>query len=211
MLTASQAIQKAGSTANWAVGMCDNFVANMFGLSASGYTTAVTHWNAIPADVKHPGGTNPPAGALVFWGGGDGHVAISDGAGNVYSTDIGGPGTVTRVPLSTISQKWGKPYLGWSDPYFSGQSTATGGVVQQASYTTPASVAGGVVNALNPFEWLAKAFGTDFKDLAERAALVVMGFTILLIGVFYFTKLGGKARKKGEQVGKTAALAEVGL
>jgi len=121
------ALSRAKSTLHWTVGMCDNFVANMYGFSNSGYNTALDHWNAIPSADKHPGDTKAPAGALVFWGGGDGHVAISDGTGYIYSTDISGAGTVSRVPLSEVSQKWGKPYLGWSSPYFSGQTTNVGG------------------------------------------------------------------------------------
>lgn len=205
MLSASQAIQKASDTGRWAVGMCDNFVANMFGLSNSGYPTAVSHWNSIPAGDKHPGSTSAPAGALVFWGGGDGHVAIADGAGNVYSTDISGAGTVTKVPLSTVSSKWGKPYLGWSTPYFSGQTTSTGGIIQASNTTTVGSVAGSVGSALNPLEWLAGAFNTDFKDLLERLGLIIMGTVILIIGVVYFTKYGEGVQGRAKTVAKIAA------
>lgn len=211
LLTANQAIQKASDTGHWAVGMCDNFVANMFGLSASGYTTAVAHWNAIPAGEKHPGNANAPAGALVFWGGGDGHVAIADGAGNVYSTDISGAGTVTRVPLSTVTQKWGKPYLGWSTPYFSGQSVSTGGVTQASLVSPVSSLTSGLNSKLNPFEWIAKAFGTDFTDVLERLGLILMGSIIVLVGIFYFTKSGNEKRKEVTGVAKTATLGKVGL
>jgi hypothetical protein len=100
--------------------MCDNFCANMYGYTFSGYTDAVAHWNHLPAADKHPGETFIPPGMLAFWGGGHGHVAISDGTGYVWSTDISGAGTVSRVPLGLIASRWGKPYLGWGEPMFQG-------------------------------------------------------------------------------------------
>ena len=123
------ALKKAASTKTWGVGLCDNFVAEMWGESGSGYDTALDNWNASPGKVQ--GGealsSLAPAGALYYWGGGDGHVAISAGDGTVYSTDIGGPGTVTRVPFTEISQKWNKPFLGWAPPFFDGKSPGATG------------------------------------------------------------------------------------
>lgn len=120
MTTWQEALQNASKTKTWRVGYCDNFVANMWGFSSSGYNDAVSNWDASP--VKNPGSTLAPAGTLVYWGGGYGHVALSAGDGTVFSTDIGGPGTVTRVPISEITNKWNKPYLGWAAPYFQGQT-----------------------------------------------------------------------------------------
>lgn len=113
-----QALARAAVTKTWPVGMCDNFCANMYGFTASGYVDAVAHWNALLAAQRTPGSTAIPAGMLAFWGGGHGHVAISDGTGSVWSTDIGGAGTVSRVPLGQIATQWGKPYLGWGEPVF---------------------------------------------------------------------------------------------
>lgn len=122
------ALAKAKATTSWSVGMCDQFVAQMWGQSGSGYATAVDNWNASPD--KHQGAAaagTAPAGALVYWGGGAGHVALSNGDGTVWSTDIGGAGTVTRVPWNEISEKWGKPYLGWAPPFFNGKAPGAAG------------------------------------------------------------------------------------
>lgn len=114
------ALLRAAVTRSWAVGMCDNFCANMYGWTASGYVDAVAHWKALPAAVRHSGDREVPAGMLAFWSGGHGHVAISAGGGDVWSTDIAGAGTVARVPLARIAADWGKPYLGWGEPVFQG-------------------------------------------------------------------------------------------
>jgi hypothetical protein len=118
-----EALARCAVTPAWEVGMCGQFCAAMYGYSASGYRDALTQWGSVPAGLKHPGSTEAPAGALVFWGGGSaghGHVAIADGTGDVWSIDISGPGTVSRVPAGTISVRWGLPYLGWTSPYFQG-------------------------------------------------------------------------------------------
>lgn len=115
-----EAMARCAATRTWAVGMCDNFCGNMYGFGNSGYADAVAHWNSLTAAQRHPGDADAPAGMLVFWGGGHGHVAISDGLGYIWSTDIAGAGTVARVPLSRVTSLWGKPYLGWSTPVFQG-------------------------------------------------------------------------------------------
>ncbi|WP_157756620.1 hypothetical protein [Plantactinospora sp. KBS50] len=101
-------------------GWCDNFVAHAYGRAASGYATALTHYNSLSArGLIHTSGT-APAGALVFFNGAPingyaGHVMLSEGNGN-YITSAP---TVRRVSLS-----WpGAPYLGWSyaDPEWPGR------------------------------------------------------------------------------------------
>lgn len=201
MFSPSQALQKAAATTRWAVGMCDNFVANMFGYSASGYPTAINHWNSIPANEKHPGDMNAPAGALMFWGGGSaGHVALSDGHGGIFSTDYPSPGVVSHVSASVIGSQWHKPYLGWSIPVFQGQTGSTGAV--QASDTSgvaqqAASVAdpGGALLSV-----ITGAFGGDIKDLAERAGLLLLGGVLMLVGLSQFTKGGGKKEEPAKEV-----------
>lgn len=124
MTTWQDALKTASNTSKWRVGYCDNFVANMWGESASGYTDAIANWNASPGKVTGSQAVlaPAPAGALYYWGGGHGHVALSAGDGTVYSTDIGGAGTVTRVPVQKITLDWNKPFLGWAPPYFNGKS-----------------------------------------------------------------------------------------
>lgn len=184
----SQALNRAAQTTSWAVGMCDNFVANMFGFSASGYYTALSHWQSIPQSDKHPGDPNAPAGALMFWGGGQGHVAISDGKGGIYTTDMPGRGQVSLQPATSPSTIWHKPYLGWSTPYFQGQGGATGAAYSSAA--NPAlSIPGGTSTGLT---LLTSALGIDTVDLVERGALILFGSVLVLIGLWKFTGVGNK-------------------
>lgn len=97
---------------------CDHVMALAYGFPASGSLTALDHWNAIPSTYKHAGVTSVPAGGLAFFGGGDGHVMISIGGGYFVSTDINGAGTLTQTTIAQIENKWGKPYLGWAQPWF---------------------------------------------------------------------------------------------
>ena len=125
MIAASivEVLAKCAVTKTWSVGMCGQFCAAMYGYSASGYKDARTQWFETPSAIRHTGAGDPPAGALVYWDGGSaghGHVAIADGLGSIWSIDISGPGTVSRVPTGTISSRWGLPYLGWASPYFQG-------------------------------------------------------------------------------------------
>lgn len=187
MLSVSQAIQNAKNTASWAVGMCDNFVANMYGYSNSGYDSASVQWASMPANVKHPGDTNPPQGALVFWGGGYGHVAISDGQGGIYSTDIPSAGTVSHVAGDYPSRVWGKPYLGWSEPYFSGQTDTISGAGSPISGVTPttdvtgASLGGDILGTLDGP--LSSAIGDGFKGMITQV-FAGMGTSIIKYSVW---------------------------
>jgi hypothetical protein len=213
MLSAQQALAKATSVTAWTIGMCDNFVANMYGYGSSGYVDAITHWNSIPSNLQHPGDQNAPAGALMFWGGGRGHVAISDGAGGIYSTDQPSPGRVSHVPASYITNGWGKPYLGWTPPVFQGQTGQVGAAgtavnsVTQVGMTSPSSPTGGL-----PL-WLLGANGTttSWSDLFERVGLILLGTVLLAVGIWKFSGTGdsissvlkstGKAKKNaGETV-----------
>lgn len=215
MISWQQALQNAMRTHTWAVGMCDNFVANMYGYSSSGYNTALVHWNSIPGASQHPGDQNAPAGALMFWGGNqDGHVAISDGSGGIFSTDIGGQGTVSHVPSSEITSKWGLQYLGWSPPIFqSGSAGTVGGYsgVTQAFSMNPGDIVGNAATGgLLGFLTGSSGFGTDIKDLAERAALIILGGVLILIGLYRMSGVdGGKvvdnAVSQGKESGRELA------
>lgn len=93
-------------------GWCLKFVRIMLGVAAS-YNSAIDAWSG--AKKKHPSGT-PPKGVPVFWAIGKfGHVALSDGNGWCYSTDIRRRGKVDRVPISEIHARWGATYLGWTE------------------------------------------------------------------------------------------------
>jgi hypothetical protein len=101
-------------------GWCDNFVAHAYGRAASGYATAVDHYNSLNARGLINTGSNPPAGALTFYAAASinnyaGHVMLSEGDGNYITT---------AAQISRVSQTWpGAPYLGWSyaDPEWPGR------------------------------------------------------------------------------------------
>ncbi|MGA8115283.1 MAG: hypothetical protein WCA46_16590 [Actinocatenispora sp.] len=99
-------------------GLCDHIAGLEYGFPHSGSTTAAVHWTQIPAAKKHAGDTSVPAGGLAFFGGGSGHVMISIGGGTFISNDIHGAGTLTNTTIAEIKSKWGKPYLGWAQPWF---------------------------------------------------------------------------------------------
>jgi hypothetical protein len=98
--------------------LCDHLVALAYGWSASGSTTAYVHWTQIPSSFKHAGSSTVPAGGLAFFSGGSGHVLISIGGGKFISNDIHGNGSYTETTIAEIKSKWGKPYLGWAQPWF---------------------------------------------------------------------------------------------
>lgn len=119
----AEVLSRCRATTRWTVGMCGQFCARMYGYSASGYVDAWTQWKRTPLKLRNTGRAEQP-GSLLFWAGGSaghGHVAIADGTGGCWSIDILGAGTVGRVPVDQITQQWGLPYLGWTEPYFQGQ------------------------------------------------------------------------------------------
>jgi hypothetical protein len=192
MLSPTQAIQNAIKTTRNAVGMCDKWVAQYYGFSSSGYATAITHWNSISSDKKHPGDTNAPAGALVFWSGGStgaGHVAISLGGGKIISTDYPRSGITSTTTIDAISNGWGEHYMGWSAPVFQGQ-------VSNASFIpSPGNLLGGIAGGAvggTILDFFTKGFGTDIKDILQRLALMLLGGTLIIIGIL---NMGDKSIK----------------
>ena len=102
-------------------GLCDRFVANAYGWSHSGSSTAYIHWTQIPSTYKHGGDRSVPAGGLAFFSGGSsgaGHVMISIGNGYFMSNDIDVNGRIDKTTIGTIESRWGQNYLGWAQPYF---------------------------------------------------------------------------------------------
>jgi hypothetical protein len=80
------------------------------------YPDAATAW--AHATGKRRNDRTPPAGAAVYWTGGSegyGHVAISVGGGRVRSSDAGGAGRVSTVPVEWVARTWGLKYAGWAD------------------------------------------------------------------------------------------------
>lgn len=192
----SAALSKAKSTTRWAIGMCDNFVANMYGFSSSGYNTATDNWNATPSSLKHAGDMNAPAGALMYWSGGDGHVALSLGNGTIVSTDISGNGTVSTVPASAITQKWGKAYVGWAYPYFQGkEATGTLGAFTGSTSATNTAEQTGLLDSINP-ENLASSFVDAAAKPIENmfsmflwGAETLIGIALMGVGIYMAVRI----------------------
>lgn len=101
-------------------GMCDHFAGGWtWGYGGSGYTSAIVHWRAVPASLRHRGDLDPPAGAMVFWSNGShGHIALAVAPGKAASTDIRRRGKVDVVPIASVHERWKScTYLGWTPPY----------------------------------------------------------------------------------------------
>lgn len=109
--TSNAAAQVRQASQDW-TGWCLKFCRIMYGVAAK-WPDAITAWNQ--AKYKHTTGV-PPKGALVFWAVGKfGHIAISDGGGYVYSTDIKRRGKVDRVPITYVTSHWNATYRGWTE------------------------------------------------------------------------------------------------
>lgn len=98
------------------IGQCLNFVWNCTDAPRSAnINDANAAWYA--ARMRETAG-NPPAGALVYWGGSQyGHIAVSLGNGYVRSTDYPFKGRVGTVAIYSITRSWGLSYRGWSRDY----------------------------------------------------------------------------------------------
>ena len=97
------------------IGACLHTCREAWGLPG-GQPSAAEQWQSIPTNHRHTGAA--PLGAPVFWTGGThgyGHVAISDGNGSVWSTDLPVPAHVGLVPVHSVVTSWPNHELvGWS-------------------------------------------------------------------------------------------------
>ena len=98
-------------------GMCDHFVGLAYGRSASGFNTALIHWQTTPERFRHYDKSPPPGALCFFKTSAAGHACLSTGGGGIISTDWGCSGCLGRTSIAQIEAKWG-PYLGWTNPYF---------------------------------------------------------------------------------------------
>lgn len=115
--------EKNSSTPAWSEeygrywsGYCEGFVEVAFG-TRNAFASASDHYNWQASQGQIRTDTNPPAGAVVFYGGGYGHVGISIGGGQVISTQ-GYNGQTLPVWQHSVTGLV-NPYLGWAyAPYF---------------------------------------------------------------------------------------------
>ena len=125
----------AASAVNWALGHVDTtgwldrclaFVNAAWGHKVGwlGLPRAIDSWNAAPG--RHPGDTNPPAGAALFYTTGNpaGHVDLAVGQNSIVSTDLPTRDKLGQVDFNRPMSQWGAKYLGWAIP---GGSTAAAG------------------------------------------------------------------------------------
>jgi hypothetical protein len=124
--SADEACNNAKSYTTCEPGMCLKYTRTWLEIG-SGAPDAITAWRN--AAVKHPG-ASPPAGAPIFYEGGQyGHAALSLGGGKIRTTDAPGSGTVSTQDLDWPTDHWGYDYLGWTEdvngttiPYLKGTS-----------------------------------------------------------------------------------------
>ena len=111
--SASEAVANANAYSSCEPGMCLKYTRTWLEIP-SYYGSASDAWDG--ALFRHEGDRNPPAGAPVFYRGGQhGHVALSVGGGKVRTTDRPSSGKVSTVPLADIEHAWGYPYEGWTE------------------------------------------------------------------------------------------------
>lgn len=118
--TAAEAVatMKHWHDTNYGVGLgeCLHTCRTAWKLSG-GENTAADQWNDTPPEHRHSGPA--PFGAPVFWTGGSsgaGHVAISDGQGSVWSTDLPTEKRVGHVTVATVVKEWPNHTLvGWTN------------------------------------------------------------------------------------------------
>jgi hypothetical protein len=105
------ALARAKSRETFASNMCLKFVRTRYGVP--GLAPDAAQGFAM-TNRRHT--STPPPGVPVWWtGGAHGHVAISAGGGYVLSTDWPRAGSVGRVSIRTLTDRWNKRYRGWSE------------------------------------------------------------------------------------------------
>lgn len=79
---------------------------------------AIASWNVSAHKHRTTDPNSIPRGVPVYWSGGSsghGHIAISNGDGTCWSTDIRRIGFFDRTEISQIHTQWGLTLLGWSE------------------------------------------------------------------------------------------------
>lgn len=97
-------------------GYCEQFVEQAEGFAFT-FPTAIADYQWEANNGRIHTDTNPPVGALVFYGGGggDGHVAVSLGGGQEIGT-YGYVGQRLPVQQYPVVGFLTNPYLGWANP-----------------------------------------------------------------------------------------------
>ena len=103
-------------------GFCQRFVhdAYLYGAGVEiGVSDANAYWNNHP-ELQHPGDTNPPPGALVYWGPTPnneyGHVALAEGGDTVISSTERSTHVIHEFSIADRNSSGYYPYQGWLMP-----------------------------------------------------------------------------------------------
>lgn len=196
----AEVLDACSRTSTWAVGMCGQFCAAMYGYGFSGYASAYVQWQQTPRALRSPGSDTPPPGALVFWSGGPGahgHVAVATGSdAQCYSIDINGPGTVSRVPTDLIRARWGLTYLGWAYPFFQGKEWSPamiyGADVSNFQSTTIPSTLPGDGKPVD-YVLIKATQGTSYVNPRMAAQAASARAKGLVVGFYHFLERGNAA------------------
>lgn len=104
-------VQSQRKTTGWR-GMCLKF-SRMAGGAAGGVRNANEAW--ARAEYRHTKGT-PPRGTFVFWAGGKhGHVSVSSGDGDHYTSDLPVRDQVRWGQIADVERVWGYRLRGWTE------------------------------------------------------------------------------------------------
>lgn len=98
--------------------LCERFAETQVLGTHGLYPDAATAWNNYVSQGKAYSGDKAPSGALVYFkpdssNGGNGHVGISDGNGNIVAATSNG---VKFTPISSWTKQTGQSMLGYAIP-----------------------------------------------------------------------------------------------
>jgi len=110
------AVANADTFTSYPEGYCLKWVRAECWRIGSLYASAIQAWHG--AVYKHPGDRNPPAGAPLFYSGGQyGHIVLARGPDTtrMRSTDCTRATQVNDADIDWPVFTWGDTYLGWTE------------------------------------------------------------------------------------------------
>lgn len=122
-------------------------------------------------------------------------------------------GDAAAARSAIVASPWASSHYGNGASFSTepppGQGTSLPGVTD-ASFTSGVA---GALSTFNPFSWLADTLtGGNFRDLSERAALIILGGIVVTIGLIQFTKTGQKIANAGQSeiTSQTGGIGSIG-
>jgi hypothetical protein len=81
-----------------------------------GWSEADVWWDSCPDEYKHPWSDAPPFGMPIYWRIGEyGHIALSNGDGTIYGTDLPTNDQIGHCSIDLPRTKWGAKPVGWAN------------------------------------------------------------------------------------------------